>query len=183
MRKVIVGIAVCALAVSANAAFILNWGAAAGFTTDGTNPILPGVGQSTVANLYLAPDGVADEIGPGGVPQGDDILLDTATATNGGGSYEEYGFFGPALFNAPFQAGSVYGVIFQDSVIDAGDALYRGPLQAANDNPGAPVAPDTYEMNTDLAYGDAFNGTVVPEPASLALLGLGALVVLRMRKR
>ena len=134
------------------------WGASTGFVDDLGDPILPNPGDQTLAQLVFCPDGVADALLPGGVPAHDDVVLDTGTVQNTGGTLSAYGPFGPLASTGPYQPGSVYGVIFEDGAPEAGDRYYAGPMQATVANAGP--TPDVYEMNRNTLDGDAWNRSV-----------------------
>ena len=146
--------------VASGATAQFNWSAPAGFINDAGNPILPDFGDHTIAYLVYTPDNAADPILPGGLPGGNDTVLDRRVVTNNGGLWEDYGIFGTQLYQGPLQPGFVYGVIFADDDPQAGDRYRAGPLEPT-------AAFVSHEMNVDFVNGDMWNGTVIAQNLAL----------------
>jgi len=134
-----------------------------GFVDALGNPILPGGGSLALIQLIYSPDAVADQILSGGAPADNDVVLFSSTVQNSGGFREEYGFFGPHDVSSAFQAGYVYGVIYENDSPQSGDRYYAGPLQVTTSN--TPSNPDVYEMNSSLVDGNTWNRTVAESGA------------------
>ena len=120
----------------------------------GGYPILPVPGDQTLAQLIYSPDGVRDNILPGGTPDNDDVVLDARIITNNGGLWEDYGLFNYQLYDGDVQGGYVYGVVYEDPLPDATDSYYAGPVAAV----GASLS---YDMNTDFVNGDELDQVVL----------------------
>ena len=146
--------------VSSGVAAQYNWAASAGFIDDIGNPILPTIGNHTVAYLVYTPDNAADPMLPGGVPGGNDVVLDRRIVTNNGGLWEDYGLFSAKTYHGVYLPGYIYGVIFEDDNPQAGDRYYTAPL-----DPTAGFVP--HEMNVDFVNGDMWNGSVIAQGLAL----------------
>ena len=138
----------------------VSWSASFGFTDEGGNPILPVLGNEAAIQLIYSPDGVRDPILPGGVPADDDVVLASGTVRNNGGVWENYGIFGPLVYDGPYQPGSLYGIIYQDTNPQAEDRYFAGPLQTT-------ALSVSYDMNAELHLGNAWNGSVISQDRAL----------------
>jgi len=136
----------------------IAWRGGSGFIDDQGNPILPNLGDETLAQLVFSPDGVADSILPGGIPAGDDAIIDARIIRNNGGLWEDYGLFNWVHYEGPFQSGYIYGVAYEGTDPQEGTQFYAGPMQATEVS--SSLAQSYYDMNIDFVLGDAFNGSV-----------------------
>jgi hypothetical protein len=136
----------------------IDWSASIGFIDGQGDPILPDGGDQTLIQMFHTPDAVPDQIYTGGAASGNDTLLHGALVQNGGGFREEYCFFGPLPVSGNYQAGYIYGVVYEDDTPGAGDRYYAGPLRATS--VGDAFNPDAYEMNSNLVDGNTWNRTV-----------------------
>jgi formylglycine-generating enzyme required for sulfatase activity len=150
-------------AADAMADLFVHYSASAGFWHEDISPVLPNVGDEALVQLMFSIDGIADDIYAGGVPSGDDQVLDSWILRNENGSYlEQYAIF-TRDYSGPFIAGYMYGVIYERADPIAGDRYYAGPLQATEDIVGfPPPPPDSYDLNTDLVNGNTWNRSVEP---------------------
>jgi hypothetical protein len=187
MKKVLAIALIGLVAAAAEADLSLNWLASAGFYFSG-NPSsgILGSGESTIAQLIYSADNVIDAAFAGGATSGNDTVLDSLLLTEGGNT-SEWGDFAIQYYTDTFTAGWAYVRIFEDSVVDVGDAYYSGPMVALQDLDLTAVpkpTPQDVQANSDLINGDALDQVVaVPEPATLALYAIGALVIGVSRRR
>ncbi len=186
-----------AMAVTAHANVYVAWQADAGFFFDvNANVGILGNGESAVAQLIWSADNVADaaDANTANYVTGDDVWLADFTLTNNGGLFEDYALFGFQTTDdggAQPAGGYIYGRIFESTTPEADGWYYAGEVVAADDLNPAGAPPDTpqqYNLNRDSVNGDAIDGgfgaQVVPEPASIALMLLGAAIVgVRRRRR
>ena len=139
----------------------INWIGTWGFLNGQGNPVLPNVGNEALVHLIYSPDGVADLILPGGIPDDNDVVLDARIIRNHGLQYEEYAFFGPLSYKGPYNAGFIYGIVYEDPTPAGTQRLYRGPMAPAVASPAIPVS---YDFNTDPVNGNSWNGSVEDQP-------------------
>ena len=145
--------------------FDFTWGASTGlFFPAPSFGILPNLGDEVLAQLYLAPDHQIDgEILPGGGTNGDDIFLDSFVVRNNGATLEEFGTF-QKQFQAPFQDGTIYIVIFSSTSPVGGDRYYQGPGLAATD---ADTLTGIFDMNVGPESGNTWTETIMPPDPQL----------------
>jgi len=140
---------------------LIDWRGGAGFIDDQGNPILPNVGDEALVQLIYSPDGVADTLLPGGIPDHNDAVIDTAIVRNNGGLWEDYGLFNWIRYEGPYFPGFIYAVAYENTSPQAGARYYAGPMQATVETPPGTPSATSYEMNVDFVLGDAWNGTVL----------------------
>ena len=127
------------------------WRASFGATDLLGNPVLPYIGDETMAQLIYCPDEVLDPILPGGIPGGNDIVIGQTRSRNDSGPAEEYGFFEPVQYQGPYQAESVYGVIYENTNPQENDRYLAGLLTGM-------TGLTLYDINQVSVF---WNGTVV----------------------
>jgi hypothetical protein len=174
---------------------IVNWSASGGFyfNEDSSVGILgDATGNSTIAQLIYSADENADAALINGLASGDDIVWDTITLTEDGIAndtitYDSYAVFSSDYQQEDFSAGYIYARIFQDNDINTGDWYYYTMPIALTDMT-SPTPPQSLEMNTDTIYGDPIDSgstvaQVIPEPATVLLVGTGGIGVWLVHRR
>ena len=189
-----------------------GWGgytSSAGNISDGNNAILDS--YSAIWQLIYAgadninnpiPNAAGDPLPLAGGPngdyvQGDDIVWAQRTIAQGGGVAPEDGTSWDSFMvyqggNQAYQdlawntAGFVYQRVFEGTP-DWGSFYYDSPLFAFDGTWTDSLAPDIFFAEVDAGVG-GFQGNqtmppAVPEPATMGLLGLGALVMAIRRRR
>ena len=199
MKKKVLSLiaATCALVSVANAEINVRWQGLDGFlqNDDATGILEPISGLTAYAQLIYTPVnsyGANDTslIG-GGVVAGQQVL-DTYEITDSAGT-DPYGVLAPQFSSTPFQAGFIFVRVFDGGTgsnpanITAGTWYYNGPIVATINNI-TPANPDVYNANganTSVSFGvgDVLNLQVVPEPSTLAFLGIGGLVLAIRRRK
>lgn len=199
MKKFVVSmVAIASLAVSTARADMINliWSGVAGFVTaDGTTPLLNG-GGNTIAYMVFSPSGSHwnELLAPGSLTLGDEVILGGIKTV----PYSPADPYGPVpafTLTAPYQAGFLYARVFEEGTTSnpgnllAGTWYYQSPLMVTIDN-SVPETADVATINTGSANIPGFQTdilsrqvTVVPEPTSLALIGIGALGLALRRRR
>ena len=182
------------MATQASATIAVSWGSdGTTYTEDGPyNYIL---GAYTVQLLWSETDPTGNQavdvsIDPNGLALGE-FLLRQETEVD---SYSIFSY-GTELYDstdvdgADINNGYVYSRIFTDTAMSAGSTTYYQSAAIGNSLPDGsiePLPPDNVISLIVVQGGGEVNASaqVVPEPATLALFGLGALVVgLRRRKK
>ena len=189
----------------ASADLYVNWHADGGFVYGAlgnlASPLITdGSGDSILMQLIFSATDTVDAAGNNSGNSfltGDDQLLTSVifTETDGVGGLEQYALFNETYTGAYLGAGYVYARIFQDDAPDAGDLYYSSGTIAAIDldltaepSPNAQDLQVSYNPQTagnsfDAPGSPATAGEVVPEPASISLLVLGAVVMGVRRRR
>ena len=148
-------------------------------------------GQDVYMQLIFTPDMVIDQAYPMGAlaPGGNDVTLATTDALSFPNVNMPYADSVTAFpVTAPFQSGFVYARIFDTTManIALGDWYYDGPLLAVTDVIPPLGIPQEYGANLNTlpgGFGDELTLPVVPEPSTLALLGIGLGTILYRRRR
>ncbi len=161
--------------------------------------------------IYAGANNAIDSIPAGVVPSagtaiiddnyvyGDDVVWAQRTIAQGGGvasedgtSWDNWMLNNPAgvtTFSSSWStAGFVYQRIFETTVfgtVSNGDYYHESGLFAYNASwPGAPTPPDGFLVDfTSGGVQPTTQITAIPEPATMSLLGLGALVMAIRRRR
>lgn len=200
MRKILTIAAVLALCVTAaHANVFVGWTAQGGFFWSGSGTGILAGGGSTIAQLIWSPDATASAAGVGGTTTESEMIVDAVTFTENVGGIDQWCWWSTQIVSddggANPNGGYIYARIFQDSVIEAGDWVYNGPVVAASNlDPNGNPKPTQqgYNLNDPtLGRGGsagneidgAFSSQVVPEPATLSMLLLGGVVMALRRRR
>jgi hypothetical protein len=125
----------------------------------------------------------------------EDITLAQATGGKTGeliltsGATSSYGYATPSalveVFDAAANDGWIIMRIYQDDTPDIGDLFYQSITPTAPTLPAYdPLVPTSVFDHSATTAGSpqATNGTVIPEPATLGLWGLGLLTILVRRR-
>mgnify|MGYP003574387720 CR=1 FL=1 len=186
MKKLlIVSLAIGLSCTAAMAAVQITWQSTAQeiFMADGTT-FAP---TSYLAHQIWSPDPVASAIDAANplVPTGGEILLQTQNPLAAPGAV-----IGATFNGADSLAGGfVYTRVFDSATPVAGVNYYGDGVPTGNDwenNPDAPglaIATGAPQAVNSHDPGTIVVGTLIPEPGTLALLGLGALTALWRRRR
>jgi hypothetical protein len=174
-------------------------------SNDGSTGLLPNANDVAVMQLiYVGENGVIDYAKPsvngvlgditltgaeavGDTLDGDDILIGLFTFVNTGAAFEDEAFGASSVINGAFLGADVYGRIIGaggDGISD-GDWFYQGGLFVAeNQNLGAvppPLAQD-YAIDGGVSV-FANSGQVIPEPATIGLMGIAGLGMYLARRK
>jgi hypothetical protein len=139
-----------------------------------------------IIDIYVEPAGTAPALNPAG--------LNTANTTDGALwlSLAGHPIDGATLTGTAFSNGSLFGILEGAGLWDVTGGLAAGNFNTNTMLDGADVSFSTsftqFPLGANdplLAYGTGnFNASSIPEPGSVALLGLGlALVTLRRRRQ
>lgn len=185
---------VTGLALSAQSAIFVQWQGTTGFYDENDNLgiLEPISGQTAYAQLIFTPvaafSSAAGAVG-GAVDAGFQII-DTFVITDSGGA-DPYATFAD-IVNAPFQAGFIYARVFDGGTgnpanIVGGTWFYQSALVATVNNETLnPTVVDIQGNNPTVnnsSFGGDFLFLQVPEPSTMAFLGIGGMILaLRRRK-
>lgn len=212
MKKLIFSIlALCSMVIIASAGVGINWNMAyaaydhtASDLTSGSGPFLLDSYSAIWQLIYAGANNVADPVdnvnwaGGAGIADdyvtGDDVVWGERIIPLGGGSASDAPYntswdnlMTQAGGNATYEdlgwstAGFVYQRVFEGTPAN-GSWFYETPLQALNTGYiGGGQPPTDFFLGTSI---EGFKPTFqVPEPATMGLLGLGALVMAIRRRR
>ena len=158
-----------------------------GFVLDGGSPISGGLAQLIwISGVTAGGPAVDETLSPNGLAVGEYLLASTITDALSQFWLPTTRYDSTSTGGADPSTGSIYSRVFTTPTIIGGTTLYYetsaivNPL-AATDPPALPVV---HDLNiTGGAVNATSPVTAVPEPASMALFAMGALVVgLRRRK-
>lgn len=181
-------------AIAAQAAINVQLTASSGFYQEDDTTEMLATGNSWLQIIFVQPGFTPSQATPGGGISANESILAEFALVDGGNS-DLYGTFVydlvvPEPF-APYAGGSWYARVFEGGTdpkgnIVAGMWYYESPVFATNDN-DTPDSPDVVSIqganpSSAFAGADFANRPVVPEPATIAFLGLGGLV-LAIRRR
>ena len=206
MKKLLIALSALAIATAAYAGYGIDWttmvGAYSHEATDltGSDYALLDSYSVTWQLIYAGADNIANPINlsnPGWV-SGDDVVWATRTITQGGGTATEDGTIWDNWMT--HQAGGADAIAYNTTWTGAGSyvfqRVYEGPpapgtwfyettLFAFNKNYDGMGAADFFPVDSStqgFQPNQQIPGAPIPEPATLSLLGLGALALIR-RKR
>ena len=193
MKKLI--IALVAISTVASADIYINYVTPYGFT-DNSNAngefLLPGE-TALIELINVGADGIIDTAGTVGT---DDSVLGsfsiTASATGSLDDFTAFAYTESYDFELYGQgAATVFARIYQDSTKAVGSKYYDGATLSANDvtiggDPANNIAPplaQSYEFGGDLGTDVASFATVIPEPATIGLMGIAAAGLFTARRK
>ena len=210
MKKFLMAIFALAVATTvASAAVGISWSAGTwGYANDGTSAILDN-NSALWQLIYAGVNNAIDPIPAGTVPtaggagiaddyvMGDDVVWAERTIAMGGGTAPEDGtvwdnWLSPQSGSITYAdmswstAGFVYQRVFESINPGVGTYYFESGLTAliTNYDPSAPASVTvSYADVTGGGFVPADQITQVPEPATMGLLGLGALVMAIRRRR
>ena len=206
MKKLLIALSALAIATAAYAGYGIDWttmvGAYSHEATDltGSDYALLDSYSVTWQLIYAGADNIANPINlsnPGWV-SGDDVVWATRTITQGGGTATEDGTIWDNWMT--HQAGGADAIAYNTTWTGAGSYVfqrvyegtpapgtwfYETTLFAFNKNYEGMGAADFFPVDSStqgFKPNQQIPGAPIPEPATLSLLGLGALALIR-RKR
>jgi hypothetical protein len=192
MKKVLLVVTAVAMAAVAQADFVVDvscsWGI---YKADGVTGLMAGGGNMAVEVYYVGDNGVFDttagagvmgDVLPGG--NGDDILLMSFNAPYN----SAYGDFAPQpLVDNYLGTGEIFARVWNDADASVGGPwYYQSAILAAGDlDPGAspPPTPDSLDIGGGAAGQTATMGQVIPEPATIGLMGIAGLGMYIARRK
>ena len=192
MKKVI--IALFAVASVATADIYIT--ATAGFgiyNASGTAGLLGNSQDALIQLIYTGSDGVlqADDAGIGGAltsSDAEELIIGTGSFTSSASAEADFSAYltgYTANFQSAAQAGgSVVVRVFADSSAAAGSSYYQSAVYTAADaTVGTPPGPPTETFDFAGVDGLTANGTVIPEPATIGLLGIAGAGLYAARRK
>jgi hypothetical protein len=197
MKKILAAIVLAGLTQMARADIQVNWFAGAGFYENG-NPTDPNgyilfSGGNALAILVWSPDNSINVVDPNNgannYVSGNDIALDTLTFgapapygdfSNGAEIYQDATYAGQLGTNV-LANGFVYYRVFTDTSPQSGEFYYDTATSNATLYSGTEI--DLLNQENPSGAGNELDTLIVPEPATLAFMGIGTLIVMARRSR
>lgn len=198
MKKTLAMLAAVAVAGTVSADLSVNWGNGAGVVDEGGSAAAGPYCENAIIQIIWSATGITTAsgnsyaVGAGAVLSGEYILTSGTTGSYGlwsglGGTFTDADVGGSDI-----HSGKIFTRIFQDGTPSAGDYFYDvGVMDADLEyNPGPPpVASTVTDMtNPTGANGSAINitdggTTVIPEPATIGLMGVAGLGMFLARRK
>jgi hypothetical protein len=190
MKKVIVFTMLVGLvATVANADYFLDWRNNSALLQTGGAGISAGAGSSALVQLvWPGPDGMIDaDVFPGGVGGVDDVVLAEGIHTSDGGVLGDNAAGWSFQYQSTeYRGDSLFMRAFVGAAADAGVQYAVSPMVPgipSLDPGGTPPPTRTQVVWGGVGFLDIGDNYVIPEPTTIALLGLGALTALWRRRR
>ena len=189
MKKLI--IALVATAAIAHADISVNIFTSYGFYNADGSRILD-TGESAVIQLINAgANGKADAVTAAtGAAFGDDSIIGSFTITASADpevDFTGYAYTAGETINEVGTAGAnVFARIYADSTFSAGSLYYDGGIVAASNldlTLVPPPTPTSYEFGGNTGVSTADFATVIPEPATIGLMGIAAAGLFSARRK
>lgn len=193
MKKIIT-IAIFAVASVASADIYftatVGWGI---YNAAGTAGLLGNEQEALVQLIYAGSDGVlqADAAGVGGTlssTDAEELIIGTGSFTSNADAEADFSAYLTG-YTQNFQSsaqdgGSVVIRVFADSSAAQGSSYYQSDIYVAADTVlGNPPGPPTDEFDFAAVDGLVANGTVIPEPATIGLLGIAGAGLFAARRK
>lgn len=195
MKKTIITAMVAMVAAVATADFYVNMAVPFGIYDQGGGALIsnPG-GQALLELFYVGDNGVVDYAGAGAGTlgdvdlggSGDDVLLGSFIFTAAGGAFDGYISGAASTITAPYQGtGEIFGRVYQ-GLGAPGDWYYQGAVQVVpslDPSGDPPPTPADYFVDGGAAGSLANAGQVIPEPATIGLMGIAGLGMYLARRK
>jgi hypothetical protein len=161
-----------------NFALTPNWG----INAVGGGALLSGDETGLVQIFNAGANGSVDSVtSPGGGTFGDDTLLSSLTLDTDVDQNHAYGYFTLNASQAGSNGNSVFIRVYQDSTASLNSYYYESGIITAADN-GTLNPPLTLYFGS-AEPGDDVNLQVIPEPATIGLLGIAAAGLFAARRK
>jgi hypothetical protein len=193
MKKLIM--AIVAVTTIAQADISVNYFTAYGFTdvSNGADALFLDTGETALVQLINAgANATADAVTDAGAGMfGDDTLISSFTYTASATPVADFTGYAYEAARSVTSSGisggaNIFARIYQDSTAGVGSLYYDGAVVFAVDaNPpaGTPPAPTSYNFGGNTGTDVADFASVIPEPATIGLLGIAAAGLFTARRK